>query len=138
MSELKVGDLAPAIDAVDQNGEKITLKEFRGKKVVLYFYPKDNTPGCTAEACNLRDNHSQFLEQDFPVQHLPGVGLRGDLPAQAVGVEAGHHRVGPDRFAVRVQPQTGLGRDQAQPVALEMRLRVRHAGRVVPHVAEVV
>ena len=67
MSELKEGELAPAIEAVDQNGEKITLKEYRGKKVVLYFYPKDNTPGCTAESCDLRDNYSQFLERGFEV-----------------------------------------------------------------------
>jgi len=67
MSELKEGDLAPDIESVDQNGEKITLEEYRGKKVVLYFYPKDNTPGCTAEACNLRDNYSQFLEQGFEI-----------------------------------------------------------------------
>ncbi len=67
MSELKVGALAPSIDAVDQNGEKITLEEYRGRKVVLYFYPKDNTPGCTTEACNLRDNYSQFLEKGFEV-----------------------------------------------------------------------
>ena len=67
MSILKEGDLAPAIEAVDQNGEKITLEEYRGKKVVLYFYPKDNTPGCTAESCDLRDNYSQFLEQGFEI-----------------------------------------------------------------------
>ena len=67
MSKLKEGDLAPAIEAVDQNGEKITLEEYRGKKVVLYFYPKDNTPGCTAESCDLRDNYSQFLEQGFEI-----------------------------------------------------------------------
>lgn len=67
MSELKEGALAPAFEAVDQNGEKITLEEYRGKKVVLYFYPKDNTPGCTAEACDLRDNYSRFLEQGFEV-----------------------------------------------------------------------
>jgi peroxiredoxin Q/BCP len=67
MSKLKEGDPAPAIDAVDQHGKKITLAEYRGKKVVLYFYPKDNTPGCTAEACNLRDNYSKFLSQGFEV-----------------------------------------------------------------------
>lgn len=67
MSKLKEGDLAPAIHAADQNGEKITLEEYRGKKVVLYFYPKDNTPGCTAEACDLRDNYSKFLAQDYEV-----------------------------------------------------------------------
>lgn len=67
MSELKEGDLAPAIKARDENGELITLKEYRGKKVVLYFYPKDNTPGCTAEACDLRDNYSQFMEEGFEI-----------------------------------------------------------------------
>lgn len=67
MPTLKEGDLAPAIEAVDHNGEKITLEEYRGKKVVLYFYPKDNTPGCTAEACDLRDNYERFLDQGFEV-----------------------------------------------------------------------
>ena len=67
MPELKEGDLAPAIEAVDQSGDMITLKEYRGKKIVLYFYPKDNTPGCTAESCDLRDNYSQFLEKGFEV-----------------------------------------------------------------------
>lgn len=67
MLELKEGDLAPAIKAVDQSGELITLEEYRGKKIVLYFYPKDNTPGCTAESCDLRDNYSQFIEKGFDV-----------------------------------------------------------------------
>lgn len=67
MPELKEGDLAPAIEAVDQSGEMITLEEYIGKKIVLYFYPKDNTPGCTAESCDLRDNYSQFLEKGFEV-----------------------------------------------------------------------
>lgn len=67
MSKLKEGDLAPPIDAVDQNGKKITLAEFKGKKVVLYFYPKDDTPGCTAEACSLRDNYSRFLAEGYEV-----------------------------------------------------------------------
>jgi peroxiredoxin Q/BCP len=67
MSDLKEGDLAPAIKASDENGEPITLEEYRGKKVVLYFYPRDNTPGCTAESCDLRDNYSQFIEQGFEI-----------------------------------------------------------------------
>ncbi|MCK4745584.1 MAG: thioredoxin-dependent thiol peroxidase [Bacteroidales bacterium] len=67
MAVLKEGDPAPAIDAMDQNGQKITLEEFRGRKVVLYFYPKDNTPGCTAEACDLRDHYSRFIEQVLEV-----------------------------------------------------------------------
>ena len=56
-----------AIRAKDENGEWITLEEFRGKKVVLYFYPKDDTPGCTAEACDLRDHYAKFLDQGFEV-----------------------------------------------------------------------
>ncbi len=67
MSVLKEGDLAPAIDALDQDGKKITLEEYRGKKIVLYFYPKDNTPGCTAEGCNLRDNYKQFKDKGFEI-----------------------------------------------------------------------
>ena len=67
MPELKEGDLAPAINATDENGELITLEDYRGKKVVLYFYPRDDTPGCTAEACDLRDNYSQFIEQGFEI-----------------------------------------------------------------------
>ena len=67
MSHLQVGDLAPAIRARDENGEPVTLEEFRGKKVVLYFYPKDDTPGCTAEACDLRDHYAKFLDQGFEV-----------------------------------------------------------------------
>jgi len=67
MSDLKAGDLAPAIKASDEKGEMITLEEYRGKKVVLYFYPKDNTPGCTAESCDLRDNYAQFVEKGFEI-----------------------------------------------------------------------
>lgn len=67
MSKLKEGDLAPAITARDQNGELITLEEYKGKKVVLFFYPKDNTPGCTAEACDLRDNYSRFQKEGYEI-----------------------------------------------------------------------
>jgi peroxiredoxin Q/BCP len=73
MPDLKEGDLAPAISARDQNGELITLEEYRGRKVVLFFYPKDNTPGCTAEACDLRDNYSRFQEQGYEI-----VGVSAD------------------------------------------------------------
>jgi thioredoxin-dependent peroxiredoxin len=55
---LQIGKKAPAFSALNQNGEIIALKDFKGKKVVIYFYPKDDTPGCTAQACNLRDNIS--------------------------------------------------------------------------------
>lgn len=53
---LQTGDKAPLFSATDQNGHTIALKDYQGQKVALYFYPKDNTPGCTAQACNLRDN----------------------------------------------------------------------------------
>jgi peroxiredoxin Q/BCP len=56
MIELSAGDVAPNFKGIDQNGDSIELVQFLGKKVVLYFYPKDDTPGCTAQACNLRDN----------------------------------------------------------------------------------
>ncbi len=62
MTHLSVGDMAPDISAKNQDGKIITLNDYKGEKLILYFYPRDNTPGCTAEACNLRDN-SQILEQ---------------------------------------------------------------------------
>ncbi len=67
MTNLKEGNKAPNFTGVDQNGESISLDQYKGKKVVLYFYPKDNTPGCTAEACNLRDNYSDLLEKGMNV-----------------------------------------------------------------------
>jgi len=67
MADLSEGQAAPDFEGKDQYGNLIKLSGFRGKKVVLYFYPKDNTPGCTAEACNLRDNHSALLKKGFVV-----------------------------------------------------------------------
>jgi peroxiredoxin Q/BCP len=67
MSHLKIGDKAPAFVANDQNGLPVSLKDFKGKKVVLYFYPKDDTPGCTAQACNLRDNFSALTNKGIVV-----------------------------------------------------------------------
>ncbi len=67
MTALKVGDLAPEISATDQDGNEISLKKFRGSKVILYFYPKDDTPGCTAEACNLRDNYALLMKKGFKI-----------------------------------------------------------------------
>lgn len=67
MSELKIGDQAPAIIAKNQTGETIRLSDYKGKKVILYFYPKDNTPGCTTEACNFRDNYQSLLGKGFEV-----------------------------------------------------------------------
>jgi len=65
--KLKAGDKAPSINALDQFGNNISLDDFRGSKVILYFYPKDDTPGCTAEACSLRDNNSLLLEKGFKI-----------------------------------------------------------------------
>jgi len=67
MAVIKEGGKAPVFKGIDQNGNKISLKDFLGKKVVLYFYPKDDTPGCTAQACNLKDNYSELLAQGFQV-----------------------------------------------------------------------
>jgi len=67
MSTLAIGDKAPAITAKNQNGDTLHLSDFLGKKVILYFYPKDNTPGCTTEACNFRDNYQSLLKNDFEV-----------------------------------------------------------------------
>lgn len=64
---LKVGDAAPDFSVNDQSGKPVKLSDFKGKKVVLYFYPKDNTPGCTAEACNLRDNYQALMKAGYVV-----------------------------------------------------------------------
>jgi peroxiredoxin Q/BCP len=64
---LEVGKKAPAFSGIDQNGNKRSLSEFKGKKLVLYFYPKDDTPGCTAEACDLRDNYKTFLKAGYSI-----------------------------------------------------------------------
>ena len=63
----KAGDKAPSLLGKDQNGELLKLEDFNGKKVVLYFYPKDNTPGCTAQACNLKDNYNMLLKAGYVV-----------------------------------------------------------------------
>lgn len=67
MSQLKEGDKAPDFKAKDQNGNDISLSDFKGKKLILYFYPKDDTPGCTAEACNLRDNYELLMKKGFAI-----------------------------------------------------------------------
>jgi len=61
--KLKEGDRAPEFTALNQNGEKVSLSDFRGKNVILYFYPKDNTPGCTKEACAFRDEFAAFKKK---------------------------------------------------------------------------
>ena len=67
MSTIEIGKKAPEFSGNDQNGVKRTLKEFAGKKLVLYFYPKDDTPGCTAEACDLRDNYKKFIAAGYAI-----------------------------------------------------------------------
>ncbi|WP_459209578.1 thioredoxin-dependent thiol peroxidase [Aquimarina rhabdastrellae] len=67
MTTLKAGDAAPDFSALDQDGNTITLSDFKGKKLVVFFYPKASTPGCTAEACNLRDNYQTFQAQGYEI-----------------------------------------------------------------------
>ena len=67
MAQLKEGQKAPLFEGTDQDGNIIRLKDYTGKKVILYFYPKDNTPGCTKEACNLRDNYNELVNKGFAV-----------------------------------------------------------------------
>jgi len=67
MTNLKEGDKAPVFKGVDQSGNKVSLSDLKGKKVILYFYPKDMTPGCTAQACNLRDNYTDLLKKGYAV-----------------------------------------------------------------------
>lgn len=67
MAELKKGDKAPNFEGLNQDGESIRLSDFSGKNLILYFYPKDNTPGCTAESCNLGENYDFWLDKGFEV-----------------------------------------------------------------------
>ncbi|HEX8023680.1 thioredoxin-dependent thiol peroxidase [Mucilaginibacter sp.] len=67
MTTLKEGDKAPAFTAKDQNGKEVSLADYKGKNVILYFYPKDDTPGCTAESCDFRDNYQSLLSKGFEV-----------------------------------------------------------------------
>jgi len=64
---LKEGQKAPNFEGKDQNGNVVKLDDFKGKNLILYFYPKDDTPGCTKEACNLRDNYEYWLDKDYAV-----------------------------------------------------------------------
>lgn len=67
MSTIKKGDNAPQFQGKNQKGEMISLATYAGKKLVLYFYPKDDTPGCTAEACDLRDNYDRFIQEGYAI-----------------------------------------------------------------------
>ncbi len=86
MSKLRIGDKAPAFEGTNQKNEKIHSDTLRGKKVVLFFYPKASTPGCTLEACNLRDNHERFLAENYIV-----IGVSADsVKSQANFAEKQH------------------------------------------------
>lgn len=74
---IEVGQVAPDFEAKDENGNIITLQQFRGKRVVIYFYPRDNTPGCTAQACDLRDNIHRFDELGYQI-----IGVSTDSEAK--------------------------------------------------------
>ncbi|MGB1216584.1 MAG: thioredoxin-dependent thiol peroxidase [Saprospiraceae bacterium] len=67
MTHLKAGDTAPDFKGIIQDESEVSLSDFKGSKLVLYFYPKDNTPGCTTQACNLRDNYEELLKQGYKV-----------------------------------------------------------------------
>ena len=77
MNSLKEGDTAPNFSGIDQKGNQLKLSDFSGKKLILYFYPKDDTPGCTKEACNLRDNYQELKNNDFEV-----IGVSADNSAK--------------------------------------------------------
>ena len=76
MKVIKTGDPAPPFETVDVNGNKVSLSQFRGKKIILYFYPKDDTPGCTAEACSLRDGYDELTGKGWVV-----IGVSADSTA---------------------------------------------------------
>lgn len=67
MTKLEVGDNAPEFTGTNEKSEKVSLADYKGKRLVLYFYPKDSTPGCTAEACDLRDNYHAFQAQGYEI-----------------------------------------------------------------------
>ncbi|MNK03802.1 putative peroxiredoxin bcp [compost metagenome] len=79
MATLEIGQKAPDFSAKNQNGETVHLSDFKGKKVILYFYPKDNTPGCTTEACNFRDNYQSLKKYGF---EIIGVSVDGEASHQ--------------------------------------------------------
>jgi thioredoxin-dependent peroxiredoxin len=77
MMSLAIGDKAPDFTLLSDNNEKISLKNFRGKKIILYFYPKDNTPGCTQQACDFRDNLAHFSKENTVI-----LGISKDSPTK--------------------------------------------------------
>jgi peroxiredoxin Q/BCP len=85
MKKLKTGDAAPDFSARDQQGNAVTLSALKGRKVILYFYPKDNTPGCTAEACSLRDGKRELKRMGFEI-----IGVSPDSEKSHAGFDAKH------------------------------------------------
>jgi peroxiredoxin Q/BCP len=77
MNKINEGEKAPQFEGKDQDGNMIKLSDYSGKKVILYFYPKDDTPGCTKEACNLRDNYQELKDQGFEI-----IGVSADTEAK--------------------------------------------------------
>lgn len=77
MKHLKVGDKAPEFTSLNENEEQVSLSDYKGKRVILFFYPKDDSPGCTKEACNLRDNYRALQKRGFEV-----IGVSPDKPAK--------------------------------------------------------
>lgn len=73
MERLQIGTIAPDFQGIDENGKTIKLTDFKGKKVIIFFYPKDNTPTCTAEACSLRDSYTELKEKGFEL-----IGISAD------------------------------------------------------------
>jgi peroxiredoxin Q/BCP len=96
---IQIGKKAPAIKGVDQNGAKISLADFKGKKVALYFYPKDNTPGCTAQACNLNENLDALQAKGY----------------QVIGVSTDSNK-SHDKFIAKYQLKFSLIADESQAI----------------------
>lgn len=85
MKHLKIGDKAPQINTIDQDNNSLSLEDFKGKKLILFFYPKANTPGCTAEACNLRDNYQELIKKGFAI-----IGVSADNGKRQKGFQEKH------------------------------------------------
>lgn len=83
MVTLTDGDKAPDFEGIDQNGDKVSLHDFKGKKVILYFYPKDDTPGCTTQSCNLRDNYQDLINRGFQVVGISTDGVKSHKKFEA-------------------------------------------------------
>jgi len=86
MTTLQKGDKAPDFSSIDENGNPISLNDFKGKKIVIFFYPKANTPGCTLEACNLRDNFDEFTSKNYAI-----IGVSADSPKAQLKFKEKYH-----------------------------------------------